>query len=249
MIHLKSPQELAIMRDANRIVAEILAELAALAAPGVTTMELNDLSETLATNHRVRPAFKGYRGFPCALCASVNEEVVHGIPSRSRVLRQGDVLSLDFGVIYRDFYGDAAITTAVGEVDEAARALVQTAEEALYQGISRAVAGNNLSDISHAVQSHVERRGYSVVREFTGHGIGRSLHEDPQVPNFGRPGMGVQLKAGMVLAIEPMVNQGESAIEILQDGWTAVTRDRRLSVHFEHSVAITENGPEILSQL
>ena len=249
MIHLKSPQELAIMRDANRIVAEILAELAALAAPGVTTMELNDLSETLATNHRVRPAFKGYRGFPCALCASVNEEVVHGIPSRSRVLRQGDVLSLDFGVIYRDFYGDAAITMAVGEVDEAARALLQTAEEALYQGISRAVAGNNLSDISHAVQSHVERRGYSVVKEFTGHGIGRNLHEDPQVPNFGRPGMGVQLKAGMVLAIEPMVNQGESAIEILHDGWTAVTRDRRLSVHFEHSVAITENGPEILSQL
>ena len=249
MIHLKSPQELAIMRDANRIVAEILAELAALAAPGVTTMELNDLSETLATSHRVRPAFKGYRGFPCALCASVNEEVVHGIPSHSRVLRQGDVVSLDFGVIYRDFYGDAAITLAVGEVDEAARTLLLTAEEALYQGVSRAVAGNHLSDISHAVQSHAERRGYSVVREFTGHGIGRSLHEDPQVPNFGRPGMGVQLKAGMVLAIEPMVNQGESAIEILQDGWTAVTRDRRLSVHFEHSVAITENGPEILSRL
>jgi methionyl aminopeptidase len=249
MIHLKSPQELAIMRDANRIVAEILAELAALAAPGVTTMELNDLSETLATGHRVRPAFKGYRGFPCALCVSVNEEVVHGIPSRSRVLRQGDVVSLDFGVVYRDFYGDAAITLAVGEVDEAARTLLQTTKEALYQGISRAVAGNHLSDISHAVQSHVERRGYSVVREFTGHGIGRSLHEDPQVPNFGRPGMGVQLKAGMVLAIEPMVNQGESAIEILHDGWTAVTKDRRLSVHFEHTVAITENGPEILSQL
>jgi methionyl aminopeptidase len=249
MIHLKSPQELAIMRDANRIVAEILAELAARVTPGVTTMELNDLSERLANNHRVRPAFKGYKGFPYALCASVNEEVVHGIPSRSRVLRQGDVVSLDFGVVYRDFYGDAAMTMAVGEVDEAARVLLGTAAEALYQGISQAVAGNHLSDISHAVQSHVERRGYSVVREFTGHGIGRSLHEEPQVPNFGRPGMGVRLKAGMVLAIEPMVNQGESAIEILQDGWTAVTRDRRLSVHFEHSVAITENGPEILSQL
>jgi methionyl aminopeptidase len=249
MIHLKSLQELAIMRDANRIVAEILAELAARVTPGVTTMELNDLSETLADNHRVRPAFKGYRGFPCALCASVNEEVVHGIPSHSRVLRQGDVISLDFGVIYQDFYGDAAITIAVGEADEAAGVLLRTAAEALHQGISQAVAGNHLSDISHAVQSHVERRGYSVVREFTGHGIGRSLHEDPQVPNFGRPGMGVQLKSGMVLAIEPMVNQGESAIEILQDGWTAVTRDRRLSVHFEHSVAITENGPEILSRL
>jgi methionyl aminopeptidase len=249
MIHLKSPQELAVMRDANRVVAEILAELGARVTSGVTTMELNDLSESLANKHGVRPAFKGYRGFPCALCASVNEEVVHGIPSRSRVLRQGDVISLDFGVIYRDFYGDAALTMAVGDVDDAARALLQTAEEALYQGVYRAVAGNHLSDISHAIQVHVERRGYSVVREFTGHGIGRSLHEDPQIPNFGRPGMGVELKSGMVLAIEPMVNQGESAIEILQDGWTAVTRDRRLSVHFEHSVAITENGPEILSQL
>ena len=249
MIHLKSPEELAIMRDANRIVAEILAELAASVAPGITTMDLNDLSENLAYKYRVQPAFRGYRGFPCALCASVNEEVVHGIPSRTRMLRTGDVVSLDFGVVYRDFFGDAAVTVAVGEVDEAAGRLLRTAEEALFKGIAQAVAGKHLSDISHAVQSHVERCGYSVVREFTGHGIGRSLHEDPQVPNFGRPGMGVQLKAGMVLAIEPMVNQGESAIEILQDGWTAVTRDRRLSVHFEHSIAITDNGPAILSKL
>jgi methionyl aminopeptidase len=249
MIHLKSPEELAIMRDANRIVAEILAELAANVAPGITTMDLNDISENLAHKYRVQPAFKGYRGFPCALCASVNEEVVHGIPSRTRMLRTGDVVSLDFGVVFRDFFGDAAVTVAVGEVDEAAGRLLRTAEEALFKGIAQAVAGRHLSDISHAVQSHVERRGYSVVREFTGHGIGRSLHEDPQVHNFGRPGMGVQLKAGMVLAIEPMVNQGESAIEILEDGWTAVTRDRRLSVHFEHSIAITDNGPAILSRL
>ena len=247
MILLKSPQELAIMRDANRIVAAILTALTAMVAPGVTTMDLNDLSEALARKHRVQPAFKDYKGFPCALCASVNEEVVHGIPSRTRVLREGDVISLDFGVVHRGFYGDAAITVPVGEVNEAARRLLRTAEEALYQGIAQALAGNHLSAISHAIQSYVERQGYSVVREFTGHGIGRSLHEEPQVPNFGRPGMGVQLRAGMVLAIEPMVNEGESAVEVLEDGWTAVTKDRRLSVHFEHSVAITENGPEILS--
>jgi len=247
MIHLKSPQDLAIMRDANRIVAGILAALTAMVAPGVTTMDLNDLSEALARKHRVQPAFKDYKGFPCALCASVNEEVVHGIPSRTRVLREGDVISLDFGVVHRGFYGDAAITVPVGEVNEAARRLLRTAEEALCQGIAQALAGNHLSAISHAIQSHVERQGYSVVREFTGHGIGRDLHEEPQVPNFGRPGMGVQLRAGMVLAIEPMVNEGESAVEVLQDGWTAVTKDRRLSVHFEHSVAITENGTEILS--
>jgi methionyl aminopeptidase len=247
MIHLKSPQQLAIMRDANRIVAEILAALTAMVAPGVTTMDLNDLSEALVRKRRVQPAFKGYKGFPCALCTSVNEEVVHGIPSRGRVLREGDVISLDFGVVYRGFYGDAATTVPVGKVDEAVRRLLRTAEEALYQGIGKAVAGNHLSAISHAIQDHVELGGYSVVREFTGHGIGRSLHEEPQVPNFGQPGMGVLLRAGMVLAIEPMVNEGESAVSILQDGWTAVTRDRRLSVHFEHSVAITENGPEILS--
>jgi methionyl aminopeptidase len=244
---LKSPRQMAIMRDANRIVAEILAALTARVAPGVTTMDLNDLSEALVQKHRVQPAFKGYKGFPCALCTSVNEEVVHGIPSRTRVLHEGDVISLDFGVVYRGFYGDAATTVPVGRVEEPVRRLLRTAEEALYQGIGKAAAGNHLSAISHAIQDHVEVRGYSVVREFTGHGIGRSLHEEPQVPNFGQPGMGVLLRAGMVLAIEPMVNEGESAVEILQDGWTAVTRDRRLSVHFEHSVAITENGPEILS--
>ncbi|UCG13022.1 MAG: type I methionyl aminopeptidase [Deltaproteobacteria bacterium] len=249
MIHLKSPQEIAVMRDANRIVAEILAELKARIIPGISTMYLNELAERLAVKRRARPAFKGYNGFPYALCASVNEEVVHGMPSRKRILREGDIISLDFGVIYRDYYGDAAITVPVGKVDDTSEALIQATEESLYQGIAQAVTGNRLSDISHAIQSYVEARGFSVVREFVGHGIGRSLHESPQIPNYGAPGLGVRLKTGMVLAIEPMINRGESGVEILADGWTAVTKDRQLSAHFEHSVAISDNRPEILSRL
>jgi methionyl aminopeptidase len=249
LIQLKSPQEIAVMREANRIVAEILAELKARVAPGVATMELNELSENLARKRNAEPAFKGYRGFPYALCASINEEVVHGMPSPKRLLREGDIVSLDFGVVYRDYYGDAAITVAVGQIDQEAEKLMRATEEALYEGIARAVTGNRLSDISHAIQAYVEERGFSVVREFVGHGIGRSLHESPQLPNFGPPGRGVRLQVGMVLAIEPMINQGESGVEILGDGWTAVTRDRRLSAHFEHSVAITGNGPVILSEL
>jgi methionyl aminopeptidase len=179
----------------------------------------------------------------------VNEEVVHGIPCRERILREGDIISLDFGVIHKDYYGDAAITVPVGQVDEQSRALMKAAEEALHQGIDQATAGNRLSDISHAIQSHVEAQGFSVVREFVGHGIGRSLHESPQIPNYGPPGQGVELKPGMVLAIEPMINQGVSGVDVLEDGWTAVTKDRSRSAHFEHSIAITENGPEILSRL
>jgi methionyl aminopeptidase len=249
LINLKSPQEIEIMRDANRIVAEILAELRAQIAPGISTMELNDLSEALAAKRNARPAFKGYSGFPHALCASINEEVVHGMPSRKRILLEGDIVGLDFGVIHRDYYGDAAITVPVGKVDEQSRALIRAAEEALQQGIAQSVAGNRLSDISHAIQSHVEMKGFSVVREFVGHGIGRSLHESPQIPNFGAPGLGVRLKPGMVFAIEPMINEGGHHVEILDDGWTAVTKDRRRSAHFEHSIAITKNGPEILSKL
>lgn len=237
------------MREANRIVAEILAELRGRIAPGISTMELNELSEQLAEKRNARPAFKGYNGFPYALCASVNEEVVHGMPSRNRILGEGDIISLDFGVVHRDYYGDAAITVPVGEITEETKTLMQTTEESLYRGISQAVARNRLSDISHAIQSHVEARGFSVVKEFVGHGIGRSLHESPQIPNYGLPGLGLRLKPGMVLAIEPMINQGESAVEILEDGWTAVTKDRSLSAHFEHSIAITEDGPEILSKL
>ena len=249
MINLKSPQEIEVMRDANRIVAEILAELTAQIAPGITTMELNELGESLAAKRNARPAFKGYNGFPYALCASVNEEVVHGMPSRKRILREGDIVSLDFGVIHREYYGDAAITVPVGQVDEQSRALIRATEKALYQGIAQAVAGNRLTDISHAIQSHVEGKGFSVVREFVGHGIGRSLHESPQIPNFGPPGLGIRLRPGMVFAIEPMINQGEHEVEILEDGWTAVTKDRSRSAHFEHSIAITKNGPDILSKL
>ena len=249
MINLKSPQEINIMRDANRIVAEILAELKAQIAPGISTMELNELGERLAAKQDARPAFKGYNGFPYALCASVNEEVVHGMPSPKRILQQGDIVSLDFGVVHRDYYGDAAITVPVGQVDELSTVLIRVKEEALYQGIAQAVAGNRLSDISHAIQSHVEAKGFSVVREFVGHGIGRSLHESPQIPNHGAPGLGTELRAGMVFAVEPMINEGEHAVEILEDGWTAVTKDRRRSAHFEHSIAITGNGPKILSKL
>ena len=237
------------MRDANRIVAEILVELKTQIVPGITTMELNELGEILAAKRNARPAFKGYNGFPYALCASVNEEVVHGMPSRKRILREGDIVSLDFGVIHREYYGDAAITVPVGQVDEQSRALIRATEKALYQGIAQAIAGNRLTDISHAIQSHVESNGFSVVREFVGHGIGRSLHESPQIPNYGPPGLGVRLRPGMVLAIEPMINQGEHEVEILEDGWTAVTKDRSRSAHFEHSIAITKNGPDILSKL
>jgi methionyl aminopeptidase len=237
------------MRDANRIVAEILAELREQITPGISTMELNEIGESLAAKRNARPAFKGYNGFPYALCASINEEVVHGMPSLKRILREGDIISLDFGVVHKDFYGDAAITVPVGQVDDMSRDLIQATEEALYRGIAHAVAGNRLSDISHAIQSHVEAKGFSVVREFVGHGIGRCLHESPQIPNYGSPGLGVKLKPGMVLAIEPMINQGEYGVEILGDGWTAVTKDRSRSAHFEHSIAITENGPEILSEL
>jgi len=249
LIHLKSPREIQVMRDANRIVAEILAELREQITPGISTMELNEIGESLAAKRNARPAFKGYNGFPYALCASINEEVVHGMPSLKRILREGDIISLDFGVVHKDFYGDAAITVPVGQVDDMSRDLIQATEEALYRGIAHAVAGNRLSDISHAIQSHVEAKGFSVVREFVGHGIGRCLHESPQIPNYGSPGLGVKLKPGMVLAIEPMINQGEYGVEILGDGWTAVTKDRSRSAHFEHSIAITENGPEILSEL
>ena len=242
-------QEIEVIWDANRIVAEILTELKARIAPGISTMELNKLGESLAAKRNARPAFKGYNGFPYALCASVNEEVVHGMPSHKRILREGDIVSLDFGVVHRDYYGDAAITVPVGQVDEQSRALILATEEALYQGIAQAVAGNRLSDISHAIQSHVETEGFSVVREFVGHGIGRNLHESPQIPNYGSPGLGARLRPGMVFAIEPMINQGEHDVEILEDGWTAVTKDRSRSAHFEHSIAITENGPKILSRL
>lgn len=245
---LKTAKEIEEMKEANRIVAEILEGLKGMVKPGITTEELDGFAEDRLRERKAKSAFKGYRGYPKTLCTSVNSQVVHGIPSMNP-LKDGDLLSIDFGAYYKGFYGDAAITVPVGNASEEAIRLKNIAEESLYVGIEKACPGNRLSDISHAIQSHVERNGFSVVREFVGHGIGRSLHEEPQVPNFGTPGLGVRLKAGMVLAIEPMINAGRSEVKVLQDGWTAVTKDGSLSAHFEHTVAITEAGPIILTRL
>jgi methionyl aminopeptidase len=246
-IILKSRQEIEKMRRSNLIVAEILEALKSAVRPGVTTRELDEMATTLLAKTEGRPAFKGYNGYPAALCTSVNEDVVHGIPS-GRVLKEGDIVSLDFGVIFEDYFGDAAITLPVGRVSPEAEELLRVAREALDRAIEKVRAGNRLQDISAAIQNEVETHGFSVVRDFVGHGIGRHLHEKPQIPNFGIPGRGVRLQAGMTLAIEPMINAGGYEVEILEDGWTAVTKDRSLSAHFEHSVAVTENGPYILSQ-
>ena len=248
MIILKSPKEIDRMRESCRIVTEILELLKESIKPGVTTLLLDEKAEKEALKRRAKPAFKGYSGYPFSLCCSVNEQVVHGMPGK-RELLEGDIISIDFGVILGGFYGDAAITVPVGRVGKNAEDLIRVTEESLGAAVEKASAGNRLSDISHAVQSHVEKRGFSVVREFVGHGIGRSLHESPQIPNFGSPGRGITLKAGMVLAIEPMINEKGSDVKILEDGWTAVTCDSGLSAHFEHTVAITENGPEILTKL
>ena len=247
-IILKSPQEIEKMRNSNRIVAEILQEVVAAVRPGIKTRELDALAQGFLRKHKARSAFKGYNGYPAVLCTSVNEEVVHGIPS-DRVLKEGDILSLDFGAVWNDFYGDAAITVPVGKISEEAGCLLRVTEEALERAIQMARPGNHVGDISAAIQGHVESRGFSAVRDFVGHGIGRFMHERPQIPNFGFPGRGVRLKPGMTLAIEPMINAGGYAVEVLEDGWTAVTQDRSLSAHFEHTVAVTENGPYILSQL
>lgn len=249
MVIIKSPREIEKIRKACQIVAEILQVLKEEIRPDVTTWHLNELSEELATKRNAKPAFKGYHGYPYALCTSVNEEVVHGMPSRTRRLREGDIISIDYGVVVDGYYGDAAITVAVGEIGEDASKLCSVTNAALYKGIEQAKVSNRLSDISHAIQSFVEQHGFSVVREFVGHGIGQRLHESPQVPNYGLPGKGIKLKPGLVLAIEPMINQGRAEVEILSDRWTAVTVDRGLSAHFEHTIAITENGPDILSRL
>lgn len=246
MIVLKSRAEIEQMRVAGRMVAEILQLLREKAAPGVTTGELDRLAEFECRKRKAKPAFKGYGGFPFTICASPNEQVVHGFADEIP-LKEGDILSIDFGVVYGGFYGDSAITIPVGRIDQEKSLLLQATARSLELGIAAAVAGNRLSDISHAVQSYVEGEGFSVVREFVGHGIGRQLHEAPQIPNFGPAGQGPRLKAGMTLAIEPMINAGASGVKILDDGWTAVTIDGRPSAHFEHTVAITEEGPQILT--
>jgi len=245
MIILKTPDEIAVMAKASRVVAEALAVLKHAVKPGVTTDDLDRLAESEIRARGAIPAFKGYRNYPKTLCASVNEQVVHGIPSK-RALKEGDIVGLDLGAIVGGFYGDSAITVGVGRIDEKTAALVRVTEESLSLAIEQAQVGNRLSDISHAVQRHVEAAGYSVVTEFVGHGIGRQLHEEPQVPNYGKPGQGPRLQVGMVLAIEPMVNMGGSAVRVLNDRWTAVTVDGSLSAHFEHTIAIQPSGPAIV---
>jgi methionyl aminopeptidase len=248
VITLKSKREVEIMRDASRIVAEILQALRPLCEPGMTTAGLDRVAEEMTRKLGAQPAFKGYRGFPRTLCTSINHEVVHGIPG-DRALKEGDILGLDFGVVYNGYYGDSAITVPVGQVAPELKELLKVTEESLYLGIQNMKAGNHLGDISRAIQTHAESHGYSLVKEFGGHGIGKRLHEDPMVLNYVVNGRGIKLKAGLVLAIEPMVNLGGDQVRILSDGWTVVTVDGKPSAHFEHTVAITENGPEILSQV
>jgi len=247
VVDLKSRDQLDTMRRAGLIVWEILQEMAVAAQPGATTLEIDRLAELRTREKGALPAFKGYKGFPASVCISLNQEVVHGIPSKKRVLRQGDLVKLDFGVVVDGLFADSAITVPVGPIAPEAQRLVDVTRESMHRGIAKMTAEHRLHDIGHAVQAYVEEADFSVVRDFVGHGIGHRLHEDPQLPNYGAEGTGLRLKAGMVLAIEPMVNAGTWEVEVLADGWTAVTADGRLSAHFEHTVAIGPNGPEILT--
>ena len=248
MIILKSEREIDYLRDAGRIVAETHVEVKKAVKPGVTTLDLDQIAEKYIKSRGAIPAFKGFHGFTGNICSSVNEEVVHGIPGL-RKLKTGDNVSIDIGAVINGYNGDAAITVPVGEIDAEVQKLLDVTEEALYKGIESAIIGNRLSDISHSVQKHVEQHGFGVVRDYVGHGIGRSMHEDPQVPNYGSPGRGPRLKSGMTLAIEPMVNLGTYEVKTLDDGWTVVTLDGKRSAHFEHSIAITDGKPEILTKL
>lgn len=248
-IIIKTADEILLMREANQIVAETLTMLSNEIEPGMSTWELDHLAEELCVKRKAKPAFKGYRGFPGSLCVSVNEEVVHGIPSRKKKLKKGDIISIDFGVLYRGYYGDSAITVPVGTIAEDIQKLLNTTRNSLHKGIEQAVAGNRISDISKAIQDSVEGGGFTVVRQFVGHGIGTQLHEAPEIPNFHQGERTVRLLPGMVLAIEPMVNMGTHKVKVLRDGWTVITMDKKPSAHFEHSIAVTENGPLILSSL
>jgi len=246
VIIIKSLREIELLRKSNLIVAEVFKKLKGMITAGITTMELDQVAEDLIRSRGGVPAFKGYRGFPATLCTSINEEVVHGIPSQ-RKLKEGDIVSIDVGVNFKGYYGDAAMTFPVGEIDEEARRLLEVTEKALWVGIHEAKLGNRLYDISYAIQTWVEGHGFSVVRDFVGHGIGLDLHEEPQIPNFGIPHQGPRLERGMVLALEPMVNEGTYEVKVLQDGWTVVTLDGKRSAHFEHSIAITDGEAEVLS--
>jgi len=247
MIILKSRMELDVMREAGRIVALTHQELAKAIKPGVTTKELDELAETFIRSKGALPSFKGYGGFPGSICTSVNEELVHGIPGK-RTLQEGDIISIDIGACLEGYHGDSAWTYAVGKISEEDQRLMRVTEESLYKGLEKAIPGERLSDISHAIQVHAEAAGFSIVREYVGHGVGQSLHEDPQIPNYGPPGRGPRLKPGMVLAIEPMVNAGERYVRTLEDNWTVVTVDGKNCAHYEHTIAITEDGYEILTK-
>jgi methionyl aminopeptidase len=248
MIVLKSPREIELMRRGGRILADLMERLRGMVKAGISTLEIDEEVEAFITRRGARPAFKGYRGFPASVCVSINDEVVHGIPSAHRRLKEGDLVSLDLGCIVEGYYADCAFTVAVGDVPPAVQALLDATRESLECAIAQCRPGRRLGDVSHAVQRHVEARGFSVVRAFVGHGIGRALHEDPQVPNFGEPGRGPLLRPGMVLAIEPMVTMGGPGVRILEDGWTAVTEDGSLAAHFEHTIAVTEDGPDVLTR-
>jgi methionyl aminopeptidase len=248
MIMCKSAAELDTMHRAGLVVWDVLNTLRQAVQPGVSTLDLEKIDAEGAAKHGARPAFKGYRGYPCVLCASINQEVVHGIPSASRRLKEGDIISLDFGVELNGYYGDAALTLPVGKIRPEVADLLRVTRESLDKGIEKVRMGNRLSDISAAVQQWVEQHGYSVVREFVGHGIGTKMHEEPNLPNYGEPGHGPRLEEGMVLAIEPMVNAGGPGVKVLDDKWTAVTTDGSCSAHFEHTVAVTSNGPWILTR-
>lgn len=246
-IIIKTADEILLMREANQIVAETLSMLQTIIEAGITTWDLDRVAEDKCLKMKAIPAFKGYRGFPGSLCVSINEEVVHGIPSRKRKLKKGDIVSIDFGVLFRGFFGDSAVTLPVGGVKEDVARLLIVTKESLEKGIAQAIVGNRVADISKAIQAHVEENGFSVVKQFVGHGIGSSLHEAPEIPNFYQGERTSRLLPGMVLAIEPMVNMGTHKVKVLRDGWTVITNDKKPSAHFEHSVAITEMGPMVLS--
>lgn len=249
MVTIKSNREIELMREAGRIVALAHHTIKDFIAPGVTTLQIDELVEKVIRENDAIPSFKGYGGFPGSACTSVNNQVVHGIPSKDVVLKDGDIISVDIGAIYKGYHGDSAWTYPVGTITEEATQLLEVTKESLFKGLEMATAGNRLTDISHAIQKHAESHGYSIVREFVGHGLGKNLHEDPQIPNYGLPGKGTLLKAGMTLAIEPMVNMGRKEVRVLQDNWTAVTVDGKLSAHFEHSILITEDECVILTAL
>ncbi len=247
MIHYKTEEEIELLRENNLLVSNTLAEVGRHIAPGVSTLELDRIAEEFIRDHGAVPGFLGYQGFPNSLCVSVNEQVVHGIPSAQQVLKEGDIVSIDCGTLMKGFYGDTAYTFAVGDIDPEVRKLLDVTKEALYKGVAQVKVGNRIGDVSHAVQEHAESNGFSVVRELVGHGLGRNMHESPEVPNYGAKGRGPLLKEGMVICIEPMINMGTRQIVFEKDGWTVRTKDRKPSAHFEFAVAVTGNGADVLS--